>query len=910
MAETAILAAIKVLGGPLVNEALKHATSRASGFSRLDSRVRDIKNELHLMQAFLNEINTRGHNSETFDAWLVQVQNLAYNIQDTIDEFIYLVDHGKSGRKLSCLKLFFNKPKSLRNLRRIASQLHETEKKLKNLAAMKDQWVSTLINTGASINPAYNYNESSQRAAVSAHFIDEDKLVGIEKNRATLTSWIYSNGLNLSIISVWGMGGLGKTTLVTNIFKREKNNFDCHAWVSISQTYMIDQLLRNLICEICESEQIVSINTTNMDLRKLKETLTKLLKQKKYLIILDDAWDPIAVESISDTLVDNCKGSRIVITTRNEDVASLARKEHRLHLKPLADSESWELFCRKAFQYETEHECPSNLEEWAREIVLKCDGLPLALVSIGGMLFLRERSVVEWKRVNDQLSWELEHNPSFDRIRNILYLSFNCLPKNIKSCFLHCSMFPEDHLIERKKLIRLWIAEGFIEERGESTLEEVAEGYLIELIRRSMLQLVKKNDFGRVKRCRMHDTVRELAISLSMKENTCLLNEDDKNVKIYTSTRHLSVIKMSKEIRHSADVPQLRTFLSFDSRLLSSFLSSILLKSRYLTVLDLEGLPMETLPDTIGDLFNLHYLGLRSTEIKFLPKTIEKLRNLQTIDLFNSNIQKLPNGIGKLTKLRHLFAQRAETPSPLRNISGISLPKGLADLKELQTLQALEANAELVKELGNLTQLRSFRILNVKESYSADLCTALSKMPLLSFLHINASSEIEFLQLEHLNPSPPQLQKLTLIGRFKENTFASPLFQISGKNFQTLYLKWSRLQNDPLPSLSHLSNLTILYLNRAYDGQLLTFRAGWFPKLKALGLVQLPSLIQVEMEKGTMVSVERISLGYIKQLLEIPKGIEHLTSLQLLHCEGLSDNFGGLMKGHNRIWHFNCYVKS
>ncbi|KAJ3674604.1 hypothetical protein LUZ60_005220 [Juncus effusus] len=567
---------------------------------------------------------------------------------------------------------------------------------------------------------------------------------------------------------------------------------------------------------------------------------------------------------------------------------------------------------RPPFRSSPGHECPPDLEKLANEIVLKCEGLPLALVSIGGMLSLREKSAVEWKCVHDQLSWELEHNRSFGHLRNILNLSFNYLPRNLKNCFLYCCLFPEDHLLARRKLIRLWIAEGFIEERGASTLEEVAESYLIELIRRSMLQLVKTNYFGRVKRCRMHDTLRELAISLCMKENFGLMHGDNKILKVETTARRLSVIRSSNyEIRFNANLRQLRTFLSFDSMLLSSLLSSILLNCRYLTVLDLKGMPIEALPDTIGGLFNLRYLGLQKTKVKSLPKSIEKLHNLETSDLFNSQMQHLPDGIVELKKLRHLFALEVQdqTFSSLRSMSGINLPKGIINLKDLQTLQALEANADVVKELENLTQLRSFRILHVKESYSADLCASLLKMPLLYHLSIQVNDENEFLQLEHLNPPPPQLQKLYLKGRLKENIFASPLFQISGKNFHTLYLWWSRLHNVPLPSISHLSNLTKLYLNRAYDGQRLAFLAGWFPKLKCLLLAKLPYLIQVEMEEGTMVKMESITLMHMEQLVEIPKGIEHLTFLEYLHCEGLSADFGGLVKELNKIWHFTCYVK-
>ncbi|KAJ3674600.1 hypothetical protein LUZ60_005216 [Juncus effusus] len=913
MADVAILAALKALKDVLVDEVLKLMSSQTSEllsmFSELDSRMENIRIELRVMQAFLDEINTHIRKDKTLEVWLEEVRNLAYHIQDIVDEFMYLSHNRENGGIRSYVKRFFREP-SLGPFRRIGSQLQEAEKSLTNLSETKDRWVSS---TRAEMycNPHY-YNECSQQSAISTHFIDEDELVGVEENRALLMSWLNSMELNLSIVSVWGMGGLGKTTLVTNVFKREKGNFDCYAWISISQTYVVDHILRKLIYEICRSEKGIPINTTSMDHRELKETLRELLKEKKYVIVLDDVWDPRAFRDIHDVFIDSQKGSRIFITSRNAEVAFLAPESQRLELMPLGESESWKLFCQKAFVLERSHACPHQLDRWAREIAIKCEGLPLALASIGGMLSLHEKSIVEWKRVHDQLSWEFEHNPSFDHLRNILNLSFNYLPRYLKNCFLYCCMFPEDHLLKRKKLIRLWMAEGFVEERGASTLEEIAEGYLIELVSRSMLQIVNRNGSGRVRRLRMHDTLRELAMSLCIKENFGLLDEDNRIVKVHTKFRRLSINKLSNEIKNSEYLP-LRTFMSFGSDVVSSsMISSILLNSRYLTVLDLEGLNMEVLPDTIGDLFNLRYLGLRNTMVKFLPKSVEKLRNLLTLDLYASKIQRLPDGMAELKKLRHLFAEvmHDKAGSSFRSATGIHLPKGMYDLKELQTLQALEADSEVVKKLGNLTQLRSIRIWNVEEKYSADLCTALSKLTLLSFLNISSSNENEFIHLEGLNPQYTDLYHVYLNGRLKQSAFESPLFQISGENFQTLTLRWSQLWDDPLPSLSHLSNLRILYLSRTYLGPRLVFRVGWFPKLHGLCLFKMSSLIQVEMEEGTLAALDYMDLRDMKQLMEIPKGIEHITTLQYMFCKGLSPDFGdGLVTGLNYIHQFKCYVQ-
>ena len=180
------------------------------------------------------------------------------------------------------------------------------------------------------------------------------------------------------------------------------------------------------------------------------------------------------------------------------------------------------------------------------------------------------------------------------------------------------------------------------------------------------------------------------------------------------------------------------------------------------------------------------------------------------------------------------------------------------------------------------------------------------EFPSLSNLAINASDEEEILQLEGLNL--PQLQKLILRGQLKETMLESPLFKISRDSIQMLRLGWSQLQIDPLPYFSHYINLTFLNLRRAYEGQRLIFQAGWFPKLKRLELKLMPNLIQVEMEQGTMASLEKIGLWVLEQLVEVPKGIEHLIPLKWMYCIDMPVDFGGLAKGTHQLFHFTCRV--
>nr|UBY07552.1 NBS-LRR disease resistance protein [Dasypyrum villosum] len=470
-------------------------------------------------------------------------------------------------------------------------------------------------------------------------------------------------------------------------------------------------------------------------------------------------------------------------------------------------------------------------------------------------------------------------------IRNVLYLSFIYLPTRLKACFLYCSLFPEDYLFKRKQLVRLWLAEGFIEERGESTLEEVAEGYLKELIYRNMLQLVDRNDFGRMKKFRMHDILRELAVDLCQKNCFGVTDENKCRGPHQKDVRRLVLQKLKDDIQQPfSNMHQLRTIITLgDSKSSFTVLPLLCNESRYMTVLELSGLPIEKIPDAIGDLFNLRHLGLRGSKVKMLPKSVKNLSNLLTLDLYESDINELPSWIVKLKKLRHLFAQKTIDPTwrEFASCSGVRIHNGLGNLINLQTLQALELQDESVRHLGELRQLRSLRLLNMKEIYCGHINKSLVQMLYLSQLTVCASDEDEVLQL---NVCLPSLQRLFLRGRLAEGALdESPLFQaVGGQNLYSLCLYWSQLREDPLPSLSRLSNLTGVHFTRAYNGEQLTFLTGWFPKLKVLCLIDLPNLNRLVIQEGAMTSLEKLYLVNLSSMTEVPPGIEFLMPLQNL----------------------------
>jgi disease resistance protein RPM1 len=730
--------------------------------------------------------------------------------------------------------------------------------------------------------------------------ISDDELVGFDKNRETLMKSLnFEDCPTLQIISVWGMGGIGKSTLVNNVFRNESSNFECHAWVSVSQSYKLDDIWRSMLKEIYSKDK-KELDAEKMNSAELQVVLKGILETKRYLIILDDVWTAADLFKMKEVLVDKGKGSRVIITTRIDEVASVANDGCKIKVEPLEEEDAWHLFCLKAFPRNENHICPKLLQVCGKSIVEKCGGLPLALVSIGSILCLKEENVTEWRLFHDQLIWELHHNDNLNRVEKILNLSYKYLPDYLKHCFLYCALFPEDYLIHRKKLIRLWIAEGFIEQSGACSLEDVAEGYLTELIRRSMLHVVKRNSFNRMKCLEMHDLVRELAIFQSKRESFSTTYDDSRGVtQVESNARRMSVLrcKNENEIQPSIGQSRLRTFIVFTTSMASFSLSPS--ESKYLAVLELSGVPIKTIPNSIGELFNLRYLGLDDTSVEVLPKSVVNLHNLETLSLRGTNCLSLPRGSEKLKRLRHILIykwldkgflsfERCESVKPF---------EGLWSSKDLQTLVSVRASKVFIANLGNLSQLRTLYITGVRSNHCVQLCDSLSKIHQLSTLHIRASNEDEVLQLETLTLSN-HLKKVTISGRFSEETLRSPFVPTNGDALHTIYLFWSQLAESPVQRLSKLSNLTEICLTKAYDGQELNFHPEWFPNVKIITFRNLTHVNQICIQEGALVRLESLSIRGLVEMRDLPTGLEYLNFLKEAWFIGMHDDFKrNLQKG-------------
>ncbi|KAF8017803.1 hypothetical protein BT93_H2873 [Corymbia citriodora subsp. variegata] len=779
-----------------------------------------IKDEFERIKSFLQRAESSQEDDPELKVWVKQVRDAAFDMEDILDEFtLYLARDHKDG-----VMRHFNKIKlSLKNFKErhhLSSKITDIKSRVISIGEGHRRYHFQSYCTKPSAS-ASTRGTSWHDIREDAFLVEEGELVGIDEPREELIKWLVDGEPGLQVVSILGMGGSGKTTLAERVFDNHqvKAYFQSHAWISVSQSYNIRDILRDMIKQLHgETEQPVPQGIESMNIMRVKQMVKDFLQQKRYVIILDDVWKLEALEGIKNAMPNSSCSSRIVITTRIAHIAIGSSNQSKVHTrKPMSPEESWSLFCKKAFRGKP---CPPHLEHFSQQILKKCEGLPLAIVAIGGLLFAKD--VLEWEMISRSLATEFESNDRMQNFRKILSLSYIDLHYNLKSCFLYLGVFPEDHVIEHGRLIRLWIAEGFVEEREGMTMEEVAQRYLKELINRSLLQIAKTTLDGRI------------ASVNPMHVQQCTSNNAPKQL----------------------NLPSLRSLLIFESGKLSSSDEQFVPSGcPLLRVLDLGDSSLHNFPQQIPILFHLKYLSLRQTKVRIIPSSIGELQNLETLDLKHTLVSELPVEITKLKKLQYLlvYSYAHFRPSPTFGIfKGFSAPQGIGALALLQKLSCVKAgdgwSKNTIRELGELSQLRKLGVRDLKKDDGKELCHSLEKMSHLRSLRVAAESKSEVIDLDFLSSPPPLLWTLSIEGCLNKLPHWLPLLN----NLAKLGLGWNNLKSSPLIALQNLPNLMVLHLINAFDGETLIFGDRGFPKLKELELQNLENLRLVLMNGQAM----------------------------------------------------------
>ncbi|KAK9140733.1 hypothetical protein Scep_010414 [Stephania cephalantha] len=557
------------------------------------------------------------------------------------------------------------------------------------------------------VNPVLAPAASSESSTVNretASFVANAEIVGRKDDKSKIVDMLLQKGNVedddiVSVIPIVGFGGLGKTTLAQLIYNdvQIQEKFDIKMWVWVSNNFDIKKVMREMI----ESLSKKKIHVSSMDV--LQTDLRAVLDKMTFLLVLDDMWNEEHFLEKWDTLSSlfRCanQGSKIVVTTRSKEVASIVGTLRTYDLKLLPDNDCWDLFEHRAFSNRGPKKSQA-LETIGKEIVKKCAGVPLALKTLGGLMQSKHQEK-EWLDIQNSPIWDISNADK--KIMNVLKLSFESLAPPLKQCFLYCSIFSKGYRIGKKLLIQLWMAEGFLGlSRGSKTMEDVGSVYFDNLCSNSLFQDIEKNKFGDIKGCKMHDLVHDLVTSISGSE--CSVIESNEVSKDVLHIHRLVYNSNESRIPRSLyEARMLRTFYVWNNfEVEAAEFENVLLNFNSLRVLDLSFTSITQLPASIGKLKHLRFLDISKTRIKELPKSITCLYNLQTLRMKDcKNLKELPPSLGKLINLRHLKV----------DLSGwTEIPKGIGKVSCLQTLPVFRVGrnggGRVLAELENLNSLQ------------------------------------------------------------------------------------------------------------------------------------------------------------------------------------------------------------
>ncbi|XP_027368559.1 disease resistance protein RPM1-like [Abrus precatorius] len=845
----------------LLNELSRVVKEEVNLQKGVKDEIKKVKDELATMKAFLRFVDVQQEKDLRLKPWVEQVRDVAFEIEDVVDDYLLQIasDDDAGSAHNTCFRSICSPFKKWKARHQIGSELQNIRGRVSEIAERPKRYGydPSLFKQASSSSSDAGPSEMDQFRKNVAASVDERQLVGIDAAKEEVVNLLNDGDLSLKVVSIVGMGGLGKTTLAKQIFRDMSSHFERRAFGIVSQTLKEDEFFKDLIEQLFskDGEMLEMQQLLQLPLHRLKEKLRERLENERYLIVVDDVWKTKHWDQIKMSFPRNNNGSRVIVTTRMAHVANHSSVEYGgdVHqLQPLTQEDSWDLFCKRTFPKQP---CPSHLEPICKDIVFnKCKGVPIAILAIGGLLSTKKLGDVdEWKKVQESLNIELEENPELEMTKKILSLSFDDLPDHLKPCYMYLCIFPEDSLIKWTRVIRLWIAEGFVAKRDGRTMEEDADSYLCELVNRSLIQIVKerKDGSGKVKWYRIHDFLRDIVLSKS-KEERFVQMADTVDVGARRLCIHANATKRGIDINLLLALPQrLRSLLMFfnipgdeaEENANDTFLSrDIGFKfNKLLSVLDLERAPLDAFPEEICTLLLLRYLCLRNTKISKLPKSIGNLERLEMLDLKYTLIAELPQEISMLhKKLRHLLISRchqAEIEYSKRHVDkkivylngetnvdyyfslydhkscGVKVTCNIGKFDSLQKVSFLEApeNSMWMKDLGRLRQLRKLGLVKLRKEQWREVCSCISRLINLRSLMLQTDYWFE---LEDVCP-PPNLQKLHLNGSLKE--LPSWVSGSSLKNLLLLKLMNTRLKKDPGPSLMGLPNLSRLELYKAFD---------------------------------------------------------------------------------------------
>lgn len=866
--------------------------------------LQKLENTLSTIKAALLDAEERQEKSYLVQDWIRKLKDVVYVADDVLDTFATkALKHQLESNGLRIkehVSEFFSMSNQLAFRFKMARKIRYIREKVDDIAADMSK---------------FNFKErvverEENRLREQTHsFLSTSEIIGRDQNKDEIVNLLMcsSNQENVSVLPIVGIGGLGKTTLAQLVYNdtRVVNSFEKRMWVSVYEKIDVGIIVANII------KSIKKIDPGNLELDQLQLCLRENLEGKRYLLVLDDVWDESHERwvCLKNLLSIGARGSKILVTTRSRKVAFVSGIKSPYILQGLAEDDCWELFERLTFGEDKEG-VNSSLITIGKEIVSRCKGVPLAVKSLAcAMRTKTEES--EWLAIQNAEIWRfcLDDN----EILPVLRLSYDHLPIPLRQCFAFCSIFPKDFIVQKDKLIQLWIAQGYIHSiSGNEYLEYLGDQYFKDLVTMSFFQEVEIDEYGNIKSFKMHDLIHDLAQIVAGTDCAIAGSTDTGNISErvhHISFQHPSY---SPDIpKHLLEAKSMRTFFLPDycGFTNESTPNTVISSFKCLRSLDLHHSCIKELPDTIGKLKHLRYLDLSNNfDMESLHCSICYLLNLQTLLLSNcTSLQQLPRDLGKLISLRHLMIDGCDRLT--------CMPIGLGKLTSIQTLSrfiiAVNEDSALdsakTNELNGLNQLRGKLCIenlgNVKNIALESKAGNPKGKKFLRSLILNWGSSVranedghDELLMQNLQPHS-NLKELHVQG-YGGVRFSSWLSLL--KNIVKITIKkCNRCQH--LPPLHELRHLKFLSLEELMNlecidngtGQL-SSSAIFFPSLKVLSLVDLPNLKrwwrgEAVVESRNDSDSASTSLGeHQEPQPAVPPSFPRLSSLKVHHCFNLT----------------------
>lgn len=588
--------------------------------------------------------------SELLVDWLTKLRDAALDVEDLLETYATEVAIRKKGN-LAPLAWISSRLKAANKIKKLVERIEFISQEKAKFHFKPEDY-------GGTQEPQPTRIDLRARD----YMRDTSDIVGREEECEEIIKWLLSeetsdNNGCVPVLPIIGMGGLGKTTLAQLVYNdqrvHKKDDEACHfkvaVWVNVSVDSSFEKILNDMVYSLTEMRHDMIPESS------IKSGILEALDGRRFLLVLDDVWvEKLAWEPLHDFLKSCPKGSKILVTSRNSNVARIMGATQTHTLGQLPEDKCWDLFAKKAFPDGT---CTKILEEMGREIIHKCNYLPLAVKAMAGLL-RANNNIKEWQRILRNGIWnsELEKSNLENRDPSILpalKMSYDFLPSQLKQPFAYCYLFSKGHIFDKLDLVKLWIGEGYIHPSREDKFEELGSDYFNELLSRSFFQIL---DIENKVRYKMHDLIHDLAKSVS---SACHQVEENKPCNIEKTARHVSLLckdvqTPSVEILKAKKLRTLVLPINYP-RDFGQTLDKLFRAMKYMRVLDLSASNIIDLPKSIGELKLLKYLDLSRNEIRSLPNTICNLFNLQILRLLGCLwLQELPKDLGNLTNLLYL----------------------------------------------------------------------------------------------------------------------------------------------------------------------------------------------------------------------------------------------------------------